>query len=303
MKDFLEKQWARIKNGDKLTTLVAINCAIFLLFTILSFPGPIIFGDNRSDYIIQFVYGQLVLSSDLNFLLHKPWTILTHLFVHDMTDVMHLIGNMFLLYFLGKIFLQFFTQKQLLSLYFLSGLVGAALLVLIANLSPFFAGEVRALGASAAVLGVAVSACTYSPNQTVFLFGIIKVPLKYIGLFLVISDFLFFYDGNTGGHIAHLGGAGFGYLFATQIRKGKDYTAFFSKVLSSVTDLFKRVPKKSKMKVAHSRKAQNMSDEEYNKMKKISQEEIDSILDKISKSGYDSLSKKEKEILFRNSRT
>jgi hypothetical protein len=205
---------------------------------------------------------------------------------------------MLLLYFLGRLFLNYFSSKQLLGLYVLGGLIGAFFLLLIVNISPYFKTEVSAIGASAAVMAIAIATTTYAPKTNVFLFGMFKVQLQWIGLALVISDFLYFYDGNTGGHIAHLGGAATGFWFTNNIKKGTDITKGINAIIDKLVGLFKP---KSKLKVEYSKNARNLSDEDYNYYRNATQEEIDTILDKISSSGYDSLSKKEKEILFKHS--
>lgn len=287
----------RFKSGDILTRLIFINVGIYLIFVVLNIFTGLFSASGQSALVHDILYPFLSLNSNILSTLFKPWTLITHQFIHSMSP-WHIIGNMMLLYFLGKIFLNYFSQKQLLALYLMGGLMGAFSLLLLVNLSPYFQSEISAIGASAAVMAVAIAVTAYSPKTPIYLFGMFKVQLQWIGLALVISDFLFFYDGNTGGHIAHLGGALTGFWFANSIRKGKDITKGINTIIDRIVGLFKA---KSKLKVEYSKSARDLSDEDYNYYKNATQEEIDAILDKISSSGYESLSKKEKEMLFKHS--
>lgn len=285
----------QFNSGDILTRLIFINVGVYALYLILYLASGLILGDK--DFLIGFVIEYTALNTNILQLLFRPWTLITHMFVHSM-DIFHLLGNMVMLYFLGRLFLTYFSRKQLFGLYLLGGVIGAGALILISNLSPYFPGNVSAVGASAAVMSVSIAACTFAPNQQVFLFGVFKVALKWIALFLVLSDIVFFYDNNTGGHIAHLGGAAVGYWFTTSMRSGKDITSGINAIIDWLTNLFTPGPK---LKVEYRQKAKQMTDEEYNYYRKATQDEIDAILDKISASGYDSLTKKEKELLFKHS--
>jgi len=290
----------KYKNGNLLIKIIFVNTGVYLSILLINIFSRLLLGEQGSDIVQEYIYPYLALRCNLLDIAFKPWTLITHQFVHSL-DIWHLVGNMFLLYFLGGIFLTYFSQKQLFGLYLLGGLIGAASLVIITNISPYFASDISAVGASAAVMGIAIAVCTYAPKNEVYLFGAIKVQLQWIGLFLLVSDLIFFYDGNTGGHIAHLGGAATGFWFATSAKKGKDITIPINGIISyfqGVPDLFKR---KSKLKVAHSN-VRNMTDDQYNRVQKATQEEIDAILDKIGKNGYESLSKKEKDILFKFSK-
>jgi membrane associated rhomboid family serine protease len=290
----------KYKNGNLLIKILFINIGAYLAILLINILSQLLVGDQGSDVVQDYIYPYLALHSNFLDILLKPWTLITHQFIHSL-DIWHLIGNMFLLYFLGAIFLTYFSQKQLLGLYLLGGLVGAVSLVTIANVSPFFTAEVSAIGASASVMAIAIAVCSYAPKNQIFLLGMIKVQLQWIGLFLLISDLIFFYDGNTGGHIAHLGGAITGYWFASSSKKGKDITLPINKLinyLSAIRGFFKR---KSKLKVEYS-SARKMTDDQYNLNKQTTQDEIDTILDKIGQNGYESLSKKEKDTLLKFSK-
>ena len=290
----------QFKNGDVLTRLLFVNVTVFILIWILLLLYPLLTG-AESGSGVTLIYDWLALrTNNLAHLLFKPYTFVTHLFVHDFKNPTHLIFNMITLYFMGKIFLNYYSSKHLLGLYFTGGIVGALGLVLITFLSPFFQGSGHAFGASAAIMSIAIAACAHSPNTKVHLFGVLPVKLMWVGVAFVLSDLFYFYDENTGGHLAHLLGAATGYQFIINLKKGRDITYAANKVINGIVNLFKA---KQKLKVEYSTKEyKQMSDEDYNYTVKVTQEEIDAILDKISSSGYDSLSKKEKEILFKHSR-
>lgn len=296
--DDLKKQF---QSGDLLTKVLFVNIGLYVIILMVNIFATLFIGSENNEIVSQYIFPFLSLNTNLIELLIHPWTLITHQFVHAL-DPWHLIGNMFLLYFLGRLFLNYFSPKQLFGLYLLGGLVGALSLIITVNLSPYFSNNVSAIGASASVMAIAIAVCSYSPKTTVFLFGIFKVPLQYVGLFLIISDILFFYDGNTGGHIAHIGGAITGFWFAKNIKQGKDITSKVNQVIDGVNKIIPALTrKKQKLTVEHSN-VKNMSDEDYNYLQHISQEQVDEILDKIGKSGYESLSKKEKDILFKFSK-
>ncbi len=243
----------------------------------------------------------LAVPAALNELLFKPWTLITYMFLHE--DFFHILFNMLWLYWFGKIFLEYMGNKKLLSTYVLGGLSGAVLYILAFNIFPVFQGALPmsyALGASASVLAIVIAVATYVPNYTLHLMFLGPVKIKYIAIFSVLLDIMSIQGSNSGGHIAHLGGAIFGFYYVRQLNKGKDLSTGFMSILDKITSYF--YSSGSKLHVAHSRggkSGRGLSDEEFNSEKKTQQDKMDLILDKISKSGYDSLTKEEKDILFR----
>ena len=280
------------KSGSALTKLIYINIAVFLavkligvIFFLLSIPP--------SFSIVNW----FAVPADLNNLMFKPWTVFTYMFLHQ--DFIHILFNMLVLYWFGKIFLNFFDSKKLLSVYLVGGLAGATLYILSFNVFPVFNQALPisyALGASASVMAIVIGISVYAPNHKINLLFLGPVPLKYIAIFYIVLDILSIASSNAGGHIAHLGGALFGYLYISRMRKGKNITRGFDKFMDKLFSLFKPG---GKIKVSYKRPA---DDYEYNKTKAANQKDVDKILDKIAKSGYDSLTKKEKEILFKNSK-
>ena len=292
--------WEGIKNsfkeGSNLSKLIYINLGVFLLVK-LAAVFTFLFGFAPSEG--NFILNWLTLPADTSELLYRPWTVFTYMFLHE--GFLHILFNMLWLYWFGRIFLSFLDQKKFLSVYLIGGLTGAAVFVFAFNLFPVFQENLAfsvALGASASVMAVVFATVSYSPNYIVNLVFLGSVKIKYIALFFVLTDIIQLPQGNAGGHLAHLGGAFYGWLFISQLRKGKDISSGFNQMMDVVFSWFKL---KKKMKVSYKRKRTG-DDKAYNKAKKQNQENLNVILEKISKSGYDSLSKEEKEILFKSSK-
>lgn len=270
-----------------LSRLMFVNIAIWLICLFISVFTWLF---NVSD--ISFVTKLFAVPSDISALAEKPWSIFTYMFLQE--QFWHLFFNMLMLYYGGKIFLQYFSQKQLLTTYIVGGIVGALFFIMAFNAFPVFEnmkGSAVALGSSASVLAILIAAATYQPEYPINLFILGQVKMKWVAIVFVIIDFLSITTGNSGGHIAHLGGALWGFLYAYMLRKNIDF--FF----------FKRKPKiKVKSRNANNYHQRPKSDEQYNAQRAEEQEEIDRILEKIAKNGYSSLSEKEKEYLFRQSK-
>lgn len=239
----------------------------------------------------------LSVPADWTELIRKPWTIVTYMFLHE--RFWHLFFNVWMLWFGGMIFTRFLSQKQLALTYGLGGLVGALFFVLAYNLFPVFETAkytAVAMGASASVLAILVAAATYKPDYglNLLLFGQLK--FKWLAIAFVVIDLLSISAENPGGHIAHLGGALFGFVYGFILRKS----------LGKPTES-KRKQRKPKMEYTpyeeiHDEPQAPRSDEEYNRQKAEKERDVDAILDKIAKDGYASLTPEEKEFLFKNSR-
>ncbi len=291
--DIVNEIKASFKQGTYLTQLIYINLAVFVLINLIS----VFYFMSGSPAYESPVLSWLSLPADPSELIWKPWTLVTYMFLHE--AFMHILFNMLWLYWFGKIFLQYLDQKQLLSVYLLGGISGGLFYILTFNLFPAFSDIVPfsfALGASASVMAIVFAISFYVPNYEIHLFFIGKVKLKYIALFSIVIDLLSIPNGNAGGHIAHIGGALFGLWFILEYKKGKLITKGFERFLDSFFNLFKRQPK---MKVTY-KKTGNV-DYDYQSKKANQQEQMNQILEKISKSGYSSLSKEEKELLFKMS--
>ncbi|MES2838101.1 MAG: rhomboid family intramembrane serine protease [Bacteroidota bacterium] len=282
-----------IKSKSILNRLMLINIGLFLVISILAVIGYLS-GIGKIEKLIVY---NLAVPASLSELLYKPWTLFTYMFLQE--DFFHVLFNMIMLYFGGKLFSDLLGERRLLAVYILGGLAGAVLYIVSFNVFPAFQNTINssiALGASASVLAVFVAVAAYMPDMqvTLFLFGNIK--LKWVALIMVVLDFINIKNGNSGGHIAHIGGAIFGLIYTLSLQKGTDLSKGINKLFEGITSLFKPKPK---MKVAYKK---TKSDAEFNTNKKAKQQQVDAILDKISKSGYDSLTKEEKDILFKISK-
>jgi membrane associated rhomboid family serine protease len=290
-----------VRKGNILYRLILINIVIYVALSIwfvivrLYTPG-VTLAELREVFNDRFV-SFLMVPSVPDELLKRPWSILTYMFTHF--SFWHILFNMLMLYWFGIIFLQYLTAKQLLSTYILGGLAGALLYILFVNgfpgLREYLGGSM--LGASAAIMAIVVAIAIYVPNYTIYMLFLGPVKLKYIAIAFVTMDVIMIASDNAGGNIAHLGGAFYGYLFITQLKKGRDTGNWMNRLIDGFVSLFKKRPR---LNVSY-RKPKPMSDSEYNRSKVIQQKEIDRILDKIAKAGYESLTKQEKETLFKMS--
>jgi len=290
MADIIDTLKYKYKTGTVITRLIFINALVFITLKIIGVVFTL-FNMHAID-LIAF----LGVPSQVDMLLSRFWTPITYMFVHE--GFLHLLFNMLWLYWFGQIFLQYFTGRSLGSLYVLGGLAGAFLYVIAFNTIPFYVdmGSGWMIGASAAVMAIVMGAAFYRPEVQLHLLFIGPVKIVYIAIFAFVLDFLSLGNPtNPGGHVAHIGGALLGYLFAVQYKKGKDITHWMSRLIDGVVGLGKPRAKKSKLKVEYTR---NETDWEYNQRKHTEQEEIDVILDKLKQSGYSSLSSEEKKRLF-----
>ena len=233
----------------------------------------------------------IALSSDFGTFIRTPWTLITFNFFH--AGFLHLIFNLMVLHFSGRLFSTYFTDKQLLGVYVLGGIFSGITFVL----SYIFIGKAGLLvGASGAIMAILIATATYAPFMLlrIPLIGIVK--LWHVAFVILLVDLIQMPLDNTGGHLAHLGGALFGFIYIKLLQSGKDITKPFLALLDTFANLFKP-KKKTPFKKVHrntTKKVVNSFTE-----KDITQKQIDDILDKISKSGYDSLTKEEKEFLFK----
>ncbi|MGI9545802.1 MAG: rhomboid family intramembrane serine protease [Flavobacteriaceae bacterium] len=281
----LKYQFARLSIAEK---LIAVNVAIYILNALV----PFLLGLSTNSVLRWFE-----LPKDFFDFLSQPWSLVTYSFFHG--GIWHLFWNMVLLYFSARIFLNLFGPRKFINVYFLGVIVGGMTFLLSYNVFPAFMEVQTALiGASAGVTAVLIFICAYIPNQEVRLF-FFNVKLWYIGAFFVLIDLIQIpVSGNAGGHLAHLGGALLGYVYARQLLQGRDIGEGFTKMLDGLAGSFKKREKKAPMKTVYRKNAASeRSKKDFDKEAK--QRKIDGILDKISKSGYESLSKAEKDFLFK----
>ena len=235
------------------------------------------------------VLSWLVLNSNLSILAFRPWTILTYSFIH--AGVIHLLFNMIMLFFVNRLFSTFFSEKQFLTLYIFGALLGGIFFVIG---SQFMTTGTVLVGASAATIAPLVGMAVHTPMMQVRLALIGNVKMWHIAVFIIVLDVIQLNTSNVGGHLAHLGGAAMGYLYIKLLERGYDLSSIFDKV----SNLFKRSQGTKFKKVYVNKNVVNKENEVGNEGE-TRQKKIDSILDKISKSGYESLTKEEKDFLFR----
>jgi membrane associated rhomboid family serine protease len=268
---FIQNIKQELQKHNKLTILLVVNISIFFIINIST-------GIFQSNFITL----NMALPLNLNEFIFKFWTLFTYMFSHK--DLGHVFYNMLLLYFSAQTFLSFLSEKKLLYVYIMSGLMGGIILLILSAIFPSTFEYSILFGASAAVLGIVTSLALYVPNLPVSLFGIIEMKYKYYALLIFAVSTIIDFNVNTGGKISHFGGAFFGLFFGYMLKNGKD--------ISELT-FFKRT-KTSTLKVVHSNKSAKAHEQSQS-----NQQTIDSLLDKISKNGYESLSKSEKELLFK----
>lgn len=288
--DWKQKLTYKYNTADTLEKLIGVNVALFLLIFVIQTLGFLF--QIPTGFFVEW----LVFPKSLIEYAYKPWTIITYAFMHS--GIFHILSNMLILYFSGKFFLTYFSGKRMLNLYFLGAIFGALIYTLSYNLLPAFSSTGRSylIGASASVMAILVATATQAPNLQVRLFFLGNLKLWWIATFLVVLDVIQIPISNPGGHLAHLGGSAIGYFYITQLKKGNDIGSWLQTFTDWFAKSFQPKSRKSNMKTVHknTNKKQSSPTSRTDKQKKI-----DQILDKISKSGYDSLTKEEKDFLFK----
>lgn len=280
-----------------LSRLILINTVIYLIVNVIGLFSSLfnLTDTNALNPLVKL----LALPAELSSLGAKPWTLFTYMFLQE--NFFHLLFNLVMLYFGGKIFQEYLSQAKLLWTYIIGGVFGGLFFIISFNIFPVFASIVSvsiAMGASASVLAIIIAISTYVPDYTVHLFLFGRFKLKYLAIAFIVIDVLSIQTDNPGGHIAHLGGALWGFIYAFSLRKGKDvYQVFYKLYMPKF--IWKK--KENKFSTSRPKSGRPLSDDEYNIRRSATQEEVDQILDKISKSGYSSLTSKEKELLFKTS--
>lgn len=277
-----------------LEKFIAINIVMFVLTFAFNTIG-FLFGSIGNNLLIEW----LVFPKDLSDLLFKPWCILTYAFLH--ASIFHILSNMIVLYFSRQIFLNFYNRKKFVNFYILGAIFGALIFALSYNLFPAFQGTGKSylIGASASVMAILVGIATKIPNFQVRLMFLGNLKLWWIAAGLVALDFIQIPFGNPGGHLAHLGGAAIGYLYTKQLEKGNDIGSWIESTINVISDFSFSSKSNPKMKTVYKNKQKKTEKKKSNQKDKNNQEKIDKILDKISSSGYGSLTKEEKDFLFR----
>ncbi len=284
----------QFRHGNMVMKLIFVNVGVFLLFAffnLLSF----LFQDTSA---YELILTKVETPASLNNLLHQPWSLFTYMFLH--TGFFHVLFNMLWFYWFGEIFVLYLGDKKILPLYIIGGIAGAAIYMAAFNFIPVFKPRVETsymLGASASIFAVIFAAVTLNPEYEVRLMFIGVVRIKYIALIALLLDIINIPHGNAGGYIAHVGGALSGFLYIKALRSGFDVTSPFNKLFDWAITIFK--PKaKVKMTYRNTESKSSIAKEKTSD----DQKRVDEILDKISRSGYDGLTKEEKDFLFHYSK-
>lgn len=283
------------KPDNALIQIIIINVVVFVVINILR----VVLSISGNGDLYGWIINQIALPSNISSFLLKPWTLITYFFTHE--GFFHILFNMLFFYWFGRIIYEFLGNNKLINLYVLGGILGGLLFILIYNLVPYYANRVQnsiLIGASAGVFAVVVGAATFMPNYTVFLLFLGPVKIKYIAIFYVLLSFFSIDGSNAGGELSHLGGAVIGFLYIQQLKKGNDFGQPIIKFILFVKSLFKPSPR---VKVSYKKDKRSKAGKEpatVKKDSKVSQDEIDAILDKISQGGYESLTREEKKKLF-----
>ncbi len=272
----------QFRYGNMVVKLIFANAGVFLVFSILLLISFV----TQSGLFYITLLNKLQVSASLQTLLHQPWSVFTYMFLH--VNLLHIVFNMLWLYWFGEIFVLYLGDKKVLPLYIIGGLGGAVLYILAYNVLPVFKPVVERsymMGASASIYAIVFAAATINPDHevTLILFG--RVKIKYIAIVSLLLSIITIPHDNPGGAIAHLGGAITGVLYIKSLRLGIN-------IHSPFAGMFKRKPK---VKVAYKNTGQKVAPAERSRGE---QERVDEILDKIARSGYDSLSKEERDFLF-----
>lgn len=274
-----------LSKDGALASLIYINIAIFIAVGIYNAIFYLV-----TNHTPLFFNKVLALSSEPIIFAAHPWTIVTYMFYH--IDFLHALFNLLFLYWFGIIFYDFFGSLKLLAVYLAGGVAGGLFYMLAYNTLPVFYDEGQSLlmGASASIMALTFGAAAFSPNHSIWLLFIGEVKLKYLALIYLVIDLIQIPFGNAGGHIAHIGGALLGAIW------GYSYRTNGVNILGWLENFFKRIQrfsfKKKSIKVAY-------KNPKRQPVKKQSNKELDFILDKISQTGFDSLTNEEKEKLFK----
>lgn len=291
------------KPNNTLVQLILVNVVIFLVLLITKVS--LTMAQNPG---YGFIMSQLLIPGDLNAFLHKPWTLFTYFFTHE--EIFHILYNMLFLYWFGRLIDEYLGNRRLMGLYIMGGVAGGLLYLAMYTLVPYFqnqADTARMLGASAAAFSVAVGAATLLPNYTFHLLFFGPVRIKYIVFFFIILSIAQSAGSNAGGNLAHLGGALMGFAYVKLLQNGTDLGRPIYWLADGWSNLLRPKPA---VKVSYRQRSNaNTQASTYvspsgataTSASTPDQDEVDTILDKISRSGYESLTREEKQKLFRAS--
>lgn len=277
--------------------LIIINVIMFVALAVLMVFSKW-FG---FDSFFATVHNQFSLPSEFGEFLSRPWTLITYFFTHNLSSLLHILFNMLALYWFGKLLVEYLGSDKVIAIYILGGIAGGALYLMVYNLIPnppdFLGARAELVGASAAVFAIMVAAATLLPDYTFFLLFFGPVKIKWIAAIYIFLSFIGSVGQNAGGEIAHLGGALIGFIYVKQLQIGVNWGGWITATLFWINGLFSPRPK---VKVSY--RKEDAARPKGSPLSGVSQQEIDIILDKISDGGYESLTKEEREKLFKASK-
>ena len=287
--------WKRFLAENIVGRFIYVNVAVFVLLALLDVLATLFNIVSPALYLKMWTE---LPSSPMQFIM-QPWSLFTYMFLH--AGLMHLLWNMLMLYWVGKIFLSYFSTRHFVGLYLLGGIMGGLFFMVAYNLFPMFTAngsQAYLVGASAAVLAVVAAAATRVPDYRINLLFIGEIRLVTLAIIMVVSTLLLLTSNNAGGEFAHLGGAFAGWLFVNRLNKGRDITTYVNKMVDALVTLCSKLfdaAKKPKMKIY---KGKRQNDYDYNAQKKEQNADLDAILEKLKKNGYESLTEEERKRLF-----
>jgi len=292
---FLDDLKYKFKHGGVAIQLIFANAIVFALISIVLVFSKLLKTSDTPVNVMNYIFS---MNTEISGFLKQPWSLFTSIFAHY--SIWHLFLNMLFLFFSGQMFTQIFSEKRLLPTYILGGVFGGVFELLANLIFPAMqSSNYVVVGASGSIMAIFFAIAFYRPNLKVNLFGVFPIRIIFLGLMFLILDFLNLGSNDGTAHFAHIGGALLGMISIQNISASKNIITRFQNIIDRLKNIFK---KKSHLKVKQGGYVRRESDEDYNLRKKQKQAEIDKILDKISKSGYESLTKSEKDILFKQSK-
>ncbi|MEN9369474.1 MAG: hypothetical protein RI952_339 [Bacteroidota bacterium] len=279
---FTEIKRAFADQKNPINKYIAINAFVFI--GLLISAAFYFLGDIPNPFKLWILHN-FSLTASWKVFLFRPWTFFCYAFIHE--KLYHLLFNMLFFHWFGNIIIEYLNKNRMLFIFW-AGVLGGGILYAL-----FFDGN-QLIGASAGVMALVIASATLLPNYEIVLAIFGRIPLKYVGIAYLVVDLISMTGSNAGGSVAHLGGALIGFLTIKQIQSGNDWSGMVIRINSYLDKLFTR---KNKLKIVHKSEQQTQASQTV-----VSQAEVDQVLEKITKSGYDSLSKSEKEILFKASK-
>jgi membrane associated rhomboid family serine protease len=292
------------QDGNALTMLIAVNLIVFVILAFVKVVYYFSSGDQGLTLFYNNFFSWLTLPAALDKFIDRPWTLLTHMFVHDTQNVWHILGNMIWLWVFGYILQDLTGNRQIIPVFLYGALAGALGYMLAYNVVPPLKEHIavsQAFGASAGIMAVAIGTTALAPNYRIFPMLNGGIPIWVITVLYLIIDLATIPESNPGGHIAHITGGVMGFFYMMMLQRGKDWGNWMNIFYDWISNLF-NPDKPKKGKSIKSQLFYKATVQPFTKTPTVTQQRIDDILDKIGQKGYHSLSEDEKEILKRASK-